>query len=272
MYFKMKTKKIFLLLILIILICILTYTLVNLRNKYKIKKDFENDIEKIISQNSSTIFSIDKIVFFSNCSATSKIADNSNIILENVYQYTDIAIYINNDQENSNSFEQENTLKEVYIDNIQFVSPASIGTPSLYYKNLYSFTKDEFPEKNLIEDSISFTLSSESEIDYSTPTLYNNCANPITISYLNNNIKTDYGIENSSNGIKYDGSLLKNCYITLNSLECTFKFDIHIKNNLDEDFICTVYIEIPLSDGENSLNDGTFKLEKETNFKFVKAN
>lgn len=266
----MKNFKILLLLILMILICILSYLILSFRTNYKIKRDFEEETAKIAIQNSKTVFSIDKVVFFSTCSAKSKIANNSNIIIENLYQYTDIALYLNNNLDATGIFTNKNTLKEVYIDNFEFVERPSVGTPSFYFKEINNFTKDNFSDKNLINDTLSFEITSDNETDFSTPILFNNCANPITISYLNNNIKTDYGIENST-GITYNGSLLNECFVTLTSLSSTVKFDIHIVNNLDEEFICNVYFDIPLSSEDNSLTDGTFTVEKVTVFKFNKV-
>lgn len=266
----MKKSKIFLLLVLFILICVLSYFSIILRNNYITKKNFEEYTAKIAIQNSKTVFSINKIVFFSNCSAKSKIANNSNIIIENLYQYTDIALYINNDLEQKGIFTNENTLKKVYIDNFEFVENPSIGTQALYFKKLNSFTKNEFLDEDLIDETLSFEITSDDIADFSTPILYNNCANPITISYLNNEIKTDYGIENSSS-ITYDGSLLNQCYVTLSSLRCTIKLDVHIVNNLDEKFICHVYLDIPLSEGNKSLNDGTLTVQQDTNFIFNKV-
>jgi hypothetical protein len=266
---KKIKKKVILVPILLVLIFIILYVIFNLINNYKIKKDFEEDITQIAKQNTKDIFSINKIVYFSNCSAETKLADNSNIIIENLYQYTDIAIYINNDLEETGIYTNENTLKELYITNIQYAEKPSVGTQSLYFKGIDSFTQNEFLSENLIDDTLNFTVTSESSADLTTPVLYNNCANPITISYLNNEIKTDYGI-NSSSGITYNGSLLDKCYVTLTSLKCTIKFDVYIINNLDEEFVCNVSLDIPLTDGENSLKDGNLKVTQVTDLKFNK--
>lgn len=46
--------------------------------------------------NSSVVFSIDKIVYFSSADCTSNINQNSSFTINNLQQYTDIAIFINN--------------------------------------------------------------------------------------------------------------------------------------------------------------------------------
>ena len=72
-------------------------------------------------------------------------------------------------------------------------------------------------------------------------------ANPITLSYVNQNIKSDYIIADTSAPITYDGSLLKKCNIALNSISCNISFDIYITNNLDEEFKSSVFFDIPLA-------------------------
>ena len=47
-------------------------------------------------------------------------------------------------------------------------------------------------EENKIANKINFNISSENNADLSIPTLYNNCANPIVLSYINSNIKTTF--------------------------------------------------------------------------------
>lgn len=107
-------------------------------------------------------------------------------------------------------------------------------------------------------------------IHLSSPTLYNNCANPIVLSYINENIKTDYTITDTSNPITYDGSLLKKCGILLNNLDSSFSFDIYITNNLDQEFKCTIFINIPTKLDDKSLYDGTITLKQNTNYIFYR--
>lgn len=265
-----KSQKIQLTILIIILIILLVFfsNLLQKNHKKNIHQNEELSNTKIKSEN--TIFTIDKIIFFSNCSAKSKIQDNLNILIENLYQYTDIALYINNNPSNNQILSKENTLKKVYIDNINFLESPSIGKQTLFYKNTNEFSKDIILNENIIKDSIEFEITSENTADFSKPILYNNCANPITISYLNDNIKTNFGI-NNSNIITYNGSLLNECYVTLASLECTITFDVHIINNLDEEYISNIKFTIPLYTENKKLNDGTITVEQNTNFKFYKS-
>jgi hypothetical protein len=249
----------------LLIIIFLIYALLNI---YLNRTTFEKYLLNIANKNSETIFSIDNITYFSSCNAEASVASNSNFLIENLYQYTDIAIFINNNSENGLTL--KNTLKELYIDNIEFSKKPEAGTPLLYYKNIKSFATATFDEENLITDTINFNISSEDEEDLSTPTLYNNCANPITISYVNNNIKSDYTLSDIIT--TYDGSLLKKCSVPLSTISCSISFTVHIINNLDQEYICPIYMEIPLSQSSGtSIYDGKIVLKDSTNYTFFRT-
>lgn len=115
-----------------------------------------------------------------------------------------------------------------------------------------------------------FTITSEDEANLDTPTLYNNLANPITLSYVNQNIKSDYTITDTSVPITYDGSLLKRCNVDLSSISCKLSFDLYITNNLEEEFKTTVFIDIPLEIQEKSIYDGNINMTQNCNFAFYR--
>ena len=116
-------------------------------------------------------------------------------------------------EDNYEEFTLENTLKSVAIKDISFNTVPNLGTPHLYFKGLTDFAKYSTNEENILENDLVFSISSKDEIDYSKPILFNNCANPITLGYVNSSIKTNYTINNSENSIAYDGSLLKKCNV-----------------------------------------------------------
>lgn len=247
-----------------ILLFLSTTVFARVANKNACEKDFEDFTQK----NQKTIFSIDKCLLFSNCNVSNPDNLVTNLKIDNLFQYTDIALFINN---NSNENTLENTLKSVKINNIKYTTKPTVGEPKLYYKNINSFAEGIIPsEYSLIEKELDFNISSKDNEDLKTPTLYNNCANPITLSYVNDKIKTDYGISNTSGSITYDGSLLKLCGILLSSLNAKVSFDIHITNNLDQEFKCTVFIDIPVEKAGKSLYDGALKVENSNNFKFIR--
>ena len=222
----------------------------------------------MLGKNDKTVFEVNKIVFFSNCDAKNKTSSSTNFTIENLYQYTDIAIFINNNSTEEKTL--KNTFKKVYINNIKFNEMPKLGEPKLYFKGLNQFATSNLPEGNEISDSLDFTITSENEANLDTPTLYNNLANPITLSYINQNVKADYTLTDTSIPITYDGSLLKRCNIDLNSIACNISFDIYITNYLDEEFKTTVFINIPLNDGEKSIYDGSIKVTNNSSFVFYR--
>ena len=115
-----------------------------------------------------------------------------------------------------------------------------------------------------------FDITSDNDTNLNVPVLYNNLANPITLSYINQNVKTDYTITDTSTPITYDGSLLKRCNVDLESLDCSISFDITITNNLDEEFKSSVFIDIPLKDENTSIYDGNLKCTKNVNYTFYR--
>ena len=99
-------------------------------NKYILKTNFENSILTFADKNQSTIFEINKIAFFTSCDAKNKNISVSNYTLENIYQYTDIALFISNGTKEKNL---ENTFKKVSIENIKFNTMPSIRTTTIIF-------------------------------------------------------------------------------------------------------------------------------------------
>ncbi len=264
---NVDTKK-FILTIVTILLFIVVLILVNITcYQYFLKNKFEKSIMSFSSKNENTVFQIKNITFFSSCDVKNKNASSSNFTIENLYQYTDMALFITSPSKDKTL---ENTLKKVYIDNINFTKLPTLGEPKLYYKNIYNFAKSDIIDNNLINDKLDFTITSDDNASLDTPTLYNNLANPIVLSFVNSNIKTDYTITNTSKSITYDGSLLKKCEVLLNSINTSLSFDIYIVNNLDQEFKCTVFIDIPLETENKSIYNGNITLKKDTNFIFYR--
>lgn len=266
---NIKKAKFILTIITIILICIVIFLAFLVLQKYVLKKNFENDILSFADKNQSTIFTVDSITLFSSADAGYKTNTANNFTIQNLYQYTDIALFIKN---TSDEDTLENTLKKVRIENIQFSNKPKLGEPSLYFKSIQDFAKSDIIEENKITDSFEFTVSSNDEADLSTPTLYNNLANPLTFCYVNSNIKSDYTITDVSSPITYDGSLLQKCNINLGDIACALSFDIYITNNLNEEFKTTVSIDIPLSSEDKTIFNGNLTKKQNTNYTFYRYN
>ncbi len=209
---KSNSKKILILSIALVLsLLILFFLSAFVFKSFSSRKCLESYIE-FAEKNEKTIFSIDKCTFFSSCDTKNKANSISNFTIENLYQFTDMAFYINN---NSDEYNAENTLKSVSISNIQYSKLPKVGEPSLYYKNFNDFAKSDIVDANKINDQLNFEVSSEDELSFDTPSIYNNCASPIVLSYVNSNIKTDYTFTDTTIPITYDGNLLKRVGVPL---------------------------------------------------------
>ena len=119
------------------------------------------------SLNSKQTFSIDKIYLYSSANATNNKTKKSMWNL-NVYQYTDIALYISGNANNK----AQNTIKELYIDNIKFDS-FNGGTPNLHYKNLFEFGKFNIETDYLITDRLNYEIVEPAKMDSKFNTLDN---------------------------------------------------------------------------------------------------
>ena len=266
-----RNKFIIKLIITIALIILCVVTITNIINIYVINKKFSENIDQIARLNSKTVFSIDRIYLYSSADASSN--ETTKPVWDlNILQFTDIALYINNRSEEGVTY--ENTIKEITIDNIKF-NNLQTGTPNLYYKNVNDFAKLTNLEENKINDSIEFDIVNSGDIDYSKPTLYSNCQNPITLEYVNSEMKEYTIISDISTPLVYDGSLLKKAGILLSQMKCTLSFTITIINNYNQKFVATVYIDIPLEDSMNntSIYDGKIvkNIENTNLVKFVRV-
>lgn len=111
------TKKFILLCISIFLIIILCFLLYYFISTSMRKNNYENSLLSFAEKNENTVFSIDRIVFFSSSDSKNKSSSRTNFTIENLYAFTDIALFINN---HSDENTLENTLKDVRINNINF--------------------------------------------------------------------------------------------------------------------------------------------------------
>lgn len=264
---KIDTQKFILSCIVIFLIIILCFLAFYTYTTYKRKIDVESSSISFADKNKETIFSIKDIVFFSSCDSKNKTSSKSNFTIENLYSYTDIALFIENFPDEDS---MQNTLKEVSISNIKFSKTPSVGEPKLFYKDINNFANSTIVDDNVINDSLTFEVTSEDSADLSKPVLYNNCANPIVLSYVNENIKTDYTITDTSNPITYNGSLLQRCNVSLDTLTSSISFDIFITNNKNEKFRTSVFLDIPYEYNGQSIYDGSLTVRTTGNFDFYR--
>lgn len=210
------------------------------------KKDFVNASMEIYQRNEEQTFKIEKIILCSSANAID-LSKEKNLQDLSIYQYTDIAVYIDNGEELSN----KNTIKELYIDNISLEGVEGIGSKSLTYKNTSKFgLKQEIKENRETNDvhfNIIHTNEENEKANYNEATFYTDCSNPITLEYLNYDLKTGYKMD-ANNSIVFDGSVLEKAGISIDDLTCKVKFKINIVNNENDNYSCWVNFKIPLND------------------------
>lgn len=260
MKFNIKNKKNILIVILIVVLIILVFAYGAIFRKYILKRNFAKSNMEIYEKNEEKVFQVEKIILCSSANAIDSSGER-NLKNLNIYQYTDLAIYINNGEELSN----ENTVKELYIDNIDLEgTPNTLGNKSLTYKNLLNFGLKEQITKSRKTENIIFNVVQTNEQDgdanYDDATFYTDCSNPISLEYLNYNLVQDYKME-ENNQVAFDGSILEKAGITVDSINCKVKFRINIINNKNEKYSCWINIELPLDD----IYEGTTMKQMTTN-------
>lgn len=271
---KEKKQKLFLIILIIVLIslicCIIRFVVLELYWRNNDTKYAETVYEK----NKKTVFRISKIINYSSAEAI----DNSDNLQDfNISQYSDFAIFIDNKYE-TEELTEENTIKELYIDNFKISLPQnSLGTSqNLFYKNPYNMGKFRRLEYNMINEKLEYDIIYKNEENdtefYNTPVFFTDCSNPISIGYINDDIFTNYSVPKNSS-ISYDGRVLEDIDINLNDITPRISFTIHIKNNLNEEFVCNVAFDVNFENEEGSIYSGYFvEIEEgfEKKYKFFK--
>ena len=272
---KMNTKT--KLILCILLIIFLVFSIRNIVICQVANRNLAEMADSFYMSNAKTVFSIDKIILYSSANAIKNEVTRPVWDL-NVYQYTDIAIYINNHSDDE--LDSENAIKTLYIDNIK-LNGVKKGEQSLYFKNAPDFGKSiystvekkEDADSNKIGDKLEFSVLNDGDINYEKRQIYADCSSPITLEYVNNIVNNKI-ISDIENDVKYDGSILKRSGIVLSDIKSSISFRINLTNNYNQKYMANVYIEIPLEDsvtGDN-IYSGKFekKIEEENYSKFYR--
>ena len=254
---RIKNHKIvFTILILILCILSLLYYDLIFRNSYA-KDEFSNQVVQIAEQNENPIFKIQKIIVYSSANAIDK-SENESLQDLSILQYSDIAIYLDNTS-TVYDITNQNTVKELYIDNISISTGSDKGYQYVNYKNALDFAKYkeiEEPNSDKIEYNIVNSNDQNNSTDYSKPTFYTDCSNPITLEYMNQDIVTNYATSSDANTISFNGKVLQEAGIDLNDINYTLNFSINIVNNLNEKFICPIRLKVDLSGNDGGIYKG----------------
>ncbi len=254
--------------IFIVLVIFLIY-ITSQKNKLYVQEEKKPTLSLTTDSN---IFRVDSILLYSSANALNNAEMQEDYWDLNLYQYTDMAIHIDNHVSISDST-QKNTVKDLYIDNISFSSMPKKGTPKLYFKDSTLFGTGVINEEKSISDRLNFNVISENKSDVLEPSFYADCSNPIILSSVNQEIVKNFVIRNTNSSITFDGNLLLDATILLSTIEYEVTFTIHIVNYLDEEYLCEVVVPITLGD-ENDINtiyDGSYTLNlSDLNYRFYK--
>ncbi len=244
---RYKTLIIFIIELVVMIIVALCYVYIYKVETGKIK--YASSAEDFVLANKEPVFRIKRITMVSSASAV----DNSNGNLKDIdiSQFTDISIDIDNTRKSSD-ITAENTINQMYITSIKKSTPGDKeGTKLRFnYKNPYNNGKF-FDIENYKSDGILFkiyrTNSDYSSADYSVPTFYTDCSNPISIGYVNKDLLTGCEVNSDNGSISFDGSILKSAGVNLKEIEPTLSFSINIINNQNEKFMCSLNLKVDLS-------------------------
>ena len=255
--FKIKNVKLaFAILIISLFVIFLLYYHFILLTSFA-KNKFTNQMVEISDENENSIFNIQKILVYSSATAVDNSEDQS-LKDVSISQFSDISIYIDNTSYITD-LTNENTIKELYIDNIVINSNSDKGSKMLNYKSPLTFGKYsslETPSNNRIDFNIVNTNSENEKHDYNTPTFYTDCSNPITLGYLNKDLLTNYSVNDSANTISFNGKVLKEANVDLNDVNYTLNFNIHIVNNLNQKFSYNMSLNVDLNDDNGGIYNG----------------
>ncbi len=254
---KVKNEKaLFSILIIILLALMLVYCNVILRESFA-RNSFANEAIRLSEENENPIFNIQKILLYSSANVIDKTQDQSLQDLS-VYQYTDIAVYIDNTSYIAD-LTDENTINSLYIDDIKITPNADKGHRYINYKNPFNFGKSEMVEEqslDRIDYEIINTNDENENHDYSKPTFYTDCSNPISLGYVNKDIITNYSVSDDASKISFNGKVLEETGVNLEEIGGTLSFRINITNKLNQKFSCAVSINLDLTQNENKIFEG----------------
>ena len=278
----LKTNWIKLFLILCSLIIIIALSLFIVPN-WLGRNKFTDELDRFA--NKSSVFSLSKIYCYSSASGINN-TEGKAMWDVNISQYTDIALglsinNVNNDLTNNLSDSNlqvvdsstKYSVSRIYIDNIRF-SNNNTGTLSLSYIPILNFgllSNEDLTEAISQQNTINFNIVDDKEILLNNitiePSIDKNLILPITLRYLNSNIKTNYTITNIDEKLSFDGNILKRASIPLSSIKNEVTFTIHIITKSGEEYMYPIHLQIPLQNEDNSKNiyDGSYSQELKFN-------
>lgn len=254
-------KKIILTIIVIFLFILDIYLIFNyIYLRYKNKLFIENTDVVFAEKIKDSPFKIEKILLYSSGYGENKNIkfQKANWILD-IYQYTDIAIYLKSDQ----------PVKNLSISNFK----ANYG--NLYYLDSTKFGTGEILKNFEVNPILEYTVLNDSNennlVNYNTPIFFADCSNPITLKFVNM-IAKNFTIENNEK-LEFNGSLLEKTNTKLEDLKAKISFDIHITNYTNEEYATTIAFNIPIENKTSNIFNGSiFEEKRNQNIIFLNVN
>ena len=241
-------KKILIIILCIIIVGVITASIIFLSNR-KIEKD---------SSKLSKEFSIYKVEYYSSANAVSNTTNYQNPEWNlKVYQYTDIAIYLNRiNEESTNNYITSLCLSNFKTENSE-----------IYYLNPKDFGNSNLNADYIIENKLEYNvINSENSSDgqgYNIPIYFQDCSNPITIRVVNV-LSNNYRVPKDKT-LNYNGKLIKDLGFGLYNLNDEVSFDLEIGTNPGESKSTTIELQIPFENNGKSILDGDIKVEEKAN-------
>lgn len=258
---KLKIKRTHLIVSVISLILLLIFYLVYrfIIYDYILKRVTEEREAETVIETTDSLFKIHRVVLYDSALPT-KIDDTTNLENINISLFSDIAIYLDNTS-SIYDLTSQNTIKNLSISNI-VIEANNIDNTYLSYKNPNSFAKYTDLTNNSNED-ITFTVLSDNEANnnanYSNPTFYTDCSNPITLGFINNDIVTNHAVSDNSSTISYNGKILNEANVNLAAISYKVSFTINLTTNSNEYFSCPLTLDVNLNDSEQSISNNGYR-------------
>lgn len=125
------------------------------------------------------------------------------------------------------------------------------------YKNSLDFGKyKDLTTTNRINFKVVRSNEENENNNYDEPTFYTDCSNPITLGFLNKNILTDYSVSADANSVSFNGKVLQEAGISLDDINYTLSFTIHLVNNVGQKFAYNMKLDVNLDDENGGIFNG----------------
>lgn len=211
-------------------------------------------------------FKINKVIYYSSANAVSNTTSFQNPEWNlNVYQFTDIAIYLDR-IDPSTELKYQNYITNISLEN--FETSSSLNS-KIYYLNPKEIGNSELNPDDLIDSKLEYTvINSDNQDDmqnYNIPIFFQDCSTPITLRIVTE-LSNNYQVPNDQTLI-YNGSLIREIGLGIDNLNKDISFDITIDTRGVE-HNKKIRLEIPYEEGEKSIVYGDIKIKKEENIQF----